>query len=173
MRPTGVVGGLLELLRDEDSDVHDSAAFTLGELGNDSTEAVSGLLRLLCDEESVIRSSAASALGKLGHDSTEVVSVLLGLLRDEDSDVHDSAASALVELGNASTEAISCLLELLRDEDFGIPTLFATYVLGTIAEKAHASVVPAIAQWIEQHSDSRYVGHGIDALWYAVVGTQS
>ncbi len=28
----------------------------------------------------------------------------------------------------------------------------------------------SIIQWIQKHQDSEYVGSGIDALWYLVVG---
>ncbi|NEP81605.1 MAG: hypothetical protein F6K39_27660 [Okeania sp. SIO3B3] len=30
-----------------------------------------------------------------------------------------------------------------------------------------------IVQWIQQHQDSEYVGRGIDALWYLVVGEEN
>ncbi|GGA01604.1 hypothetical protein CYANOKiyG1_13550 [Okeania sp. KiyG1] len=30
-----------------------------------------------------------------------------------------------------------------------------------------------IVQWIQQHQDSEYLGSGIDALWYLVVGEEN
>jgi hypothetical protein len=34
-------------------------------------------------------------------------------------------------------------------------------------------VITDVAQWIEQHQDSEYVGNGIDALGHLVAGEQS
>jgi len=44
--------------------------------------------------------------------------------------------------------------------------------LGKLGKKSN-NILPTIIQWIQQHQDSEYVGRGIDALWYLVVGEES
>ncbi|WP_228119698.1 HEAT repeat domain-containing protein [Anabaena sp. YBS01] len=56
--PIAAIPGLLELLKDSESNVRSSAAFALGKIGTEA--AIPGLLELLKDSESNVRSSAAS-----------------------------------------------------------------------------------------------------------------
>jgi HEAT repeat protein len=115
-----------------------------------------------------VRSSATSALGNLGNTSEEVVKALLALLQDEDSKVRFRAASALSNLGNASEEVVRELLAGLQNEDSELHYRAAS-ALGNLSKKSHIFAT-AVAQWIEQHQDSEYVGNGIDALWHLVAG---
>jgi len=48
----------------------------------------------------------------------------------------------------------------------------AAEALGSLGKKSN-HILPMIIQWIQQHQDSEYVGNGIDALWYLVVGEES
>jgi HEAT repeat protein len=72
-----VVQGLLALLKDENSDVRDSAANALGNLGNGSEVVVQGLLALLKDEDWSVRYSAANALGNLGKKNRGLVTAVV------------------------------------------------------------------------------------------------
>ncbi len=108
---------LLSLLKDDDSDVRDSASESLGKLGNASVEVLSELLKLLKDDDSNVRESAAVALGELENATAEVLSGLLKLLKADDSDIRFGAVVALGELKNASAEVLSGLLNLLKDDD--------------------------------------------------------
>jgi HEAT repeat protein len=111
---------LLSLLKDDDSDVRDSASESLGKLGNASVEVLSELLNLLKDDDSNVRESAAIALGELENATAEVLSGLLNLLKADDSDIRFGAVVALGELKNASAEVLSGLLNLLKDDDLNV-----------------------------------------------------
>lgn len=89
---------------------------------------------------------------------------------DEDFIVEHGMAEKPVNLGNTSdTEPVlQNLLALLKNEDIFVRA-------GAIMElvdlnKKVPDVTSAVAQWIEQHQDAEYVGSGITALWYLVVG---
>ncbi|NEP81606.1 MAG: signal transduction protein [Okeania sp. SIO3B3] len=166
-----VINSLLPLLQDENSDVRESAAKVLGKLGNSSETVINSLLAQLQDENSIVRGSAAEALGKLGNSSETVINSLLALLQHENSIVRGSAAEALGKLGNSSETVINSLLALLQHEN-SIVRLSAAEVLGKLGNSSH-NILPTIVQWIQQHQDSEYVGRGIDALWYLVVGEKS
>ncbi|MBP5975955.1 HEAT repeat domain-containing protein [Brasilonema sp. CT11] len=158
-----VVQTLLALLKDEDSTVRYSAADALGKLGNSSDFVVQTLLALLKDKHSSVRFRAANALGNLGNSSDFVVQGLLALLKDQHSTVRYHAADALGNLGNSSDFVVQTLLALLKDKHSTV-RYNAADALGNLGKKT-PSLATAVAQWIEQHQDSRYVGNGIDLLW--------
>ncbi len=109
---------LFSLLKGDDfSFVSSSAAVSLGQLGNASTQVVAGLLSLLNDDSSSVRSSAALSLGRLGNASTQVVAGLLTLLNDDSSSVRSRAALSLGQLGNRSTAVLAALLTLLKGDN--------------------------------------------------------
>ncbi|MGK7923534.1 MAG: NACHT domain-containing NTPase [Trichodesmium sp.] len=174
-----VVNALLPLLEDEDSDVRRSAAYALGKLGNSSETVVNTLLILLEDEDAGVLGRAAYDLGNLGNSSETVINALLLLLQDEVSFVlqdevsfvRESAAYALGKLSSSSETVVNSLLPLLQDEDSFVRQR-AAEALGKLGKKSH-NILPIIIQWIQQHQDSEYVGRGIDALWYLVVGEES
>ncbi|WP_293054801.1 HEAT repeat domain-containing protein [Moorena bouillonii] len=101
--------------------------------------------------------------GQLGNLSETVVSALLPQLEDQDSDVRCATINALSQLGNSSQVVITALLGCLKDEESGVRASAAE----TLAElgKPSSYVSSALAQWIELHQSSDYVGSGIDALW--------
>ena len=61
---------------------------------------------------------------------------------------------------------IEALLPLLRDDDSRV-RYSAANALGNIG-KAEPEVITLIANWLEQHQDTEYVGNGIDVLWNLV-----
>jgi HEAT repeat protein len=169
--PEEVARELLARLQDEDSGVRSSACYALGGLENPSEEVIQELLARLQDENSNVRSGASYALGNLENPSEEIVRELLGRLQDEDSGVRSSAVFALSRLGNASKEVISELLARLEDKDSHL-RYSAASIWGKLSKKS-GNVITDVAQWIEQHQDSEYVGNGIDALWHLVAGEPS
>ncbi|KAB8334198.1 HEAT repeat domain-containing protein [Scytonema tolypothrichoides VB-61278] len=52
---------------------------------------------------------------------------------------------------------------MLKHEDEGV-RYTAADALGKLGKKT-PSLATAVAQWIELHQDSKYVGNGIDLLW--------
>ncbi|NEO65631.1 MAG: HEAT repeat domain-containing protein, partial [Moorea sp. SIO4G2] len=68
---------LLELLKDNDSDVRITAAYALVKLGNSSDTVVKALLERLKDNHSFVRKDAAYALGELGKRSNNVVPTVI------------------------------------------------------------------------------------------------
>jgi HEAT repeat protein len=158
-----VLQGLLALLKHESSRVRNIAADALGKLGNGSDIVVQGLLALLKDESSGVRYTAAEVLGNLGNSSDVVLQGLLALLIDEDLRVRYTAANALGNLGNSSDVVLQGLLALLIDEDLRV-RYTAANALGNLGKKT-PSLITAVAQWIEQQQDLKYVGNEINLLW--------
>ncbi|NET64014.1 MAG: hypothetical protein F6K63_06190 [Moorea sp. SIO1G6] len=163
-----VVSALLTRLNDQNSRVRCLSASVLGKLDQHSESVVSALVTCLKDKDSDLRCAAATALGQLGNGqlgnlSETVISALLPQLEDQDSDVRCAAIKALSQLGNSSQVVITALLGCLKDEESGVRASAAE----TLAElgKPSSYVSSALAQWIELHQASDYVGSGIDALW--------
>ncbi|MDQ3013415.1 MAG: HEAT repeat domain-containing protein, partial [Acidobacteriota bacterium] len=92
---------VIALLRDNRESVRESAASTLGQIGNPL--AVSALQKALSDVSGDVRGSAASALGKIG--DQETVASLINVLRDDDHFVQDHAVEALKLIGNEQAMA--------------------------------------------------------------------
>ncbi|MEM1169386.1 MAG: HEAT repeat domain-containing protein [Cyanobacteria bacterium P01_H01_bin.35] len=166
-----IVEDLLAKLQDEDSLVRGRAAFALGKLGKNSETVVEALLIKLQDEDSLVRGWAATALGKLGKNSETIVSNLIAMLLDEDYSLCRWITLALGELGNCSETVVSKLITLLLDENYSARDRAAKY-LGKFGKKSN-NILPTIVQWIQEHQDSEYLGSGIDALWYLVVGEEN
>ncbi|AOX03140.1 hypothetical protein BJP34_30155 [Moorena producens PAL-8-15-08-1] len=167
-----VVSALLTRLNDQNSRVRCLSASVLGKLEQRSETVVSALITSLKDKDSDLRCAAATALGQLGNGqfgnlSETVVSALLPQLEDQDSDVRCATINALSQLGNSSQVVITALLGCLKDEESGVRASAAE----TLAElgKPSSYVSNALAQWIELHQASEYVGSGIDALWKLVI----
>ncbi|NEO72872.1 HEAT repeat domain-containing protein, partial [Moorena sp. SIO3H5] len=163
-----VMSALLTRLNDQNSRVRCLSASVLGKLDQPGETVVSALLTSLKDKDSDLRCAAATALGQLGNSqlgnlSETVVSALLPQLEDQDSDVRCATINALSQLGNSSQVVITALLGCLKDEESGVRASAAE----TLAElgKPSSYVSSALAQWIELHQASDYVGSGIDALW--------
>ncbi|NEQ13393.1 MAG: NACHT domain-containing protein [Moorea sp. SIO3E2] len=165
-----VVNALLALLQDDDYRVRSGAADALSKLGNSSETIVNALLAKLQDDDYRVRRWTALALGKLGNSSETVVKVVLAQLQDDDSRLRRWSAIALGKLGNSSEAVVNALLALLQDNDSFVRRS-AAEALGRLGKTSN-HVLPTVIEWIEQHQDSNYVGRGIDALWYLVVGTE-
>ena len=130
-------------------------------------------MEVLEDENFLVRKVATRTLGEFvnGSNTHTVVSALLLRLKDVNAYVRWSAATALGKLVNSSDTVVTALLPLLEDENFYVRRK-AALALGNLGKKSN-NILPTIVQWIQQHQDSEYVGRGIDALWYLVVGEES
>ncbi|MBW4656287.1 MAG: HEAT repeat domain-containing protein [Kaiparowitsia implicata GSE-PSE-MK54-09C] len=167
-----VVTALINGLRDEESSVRSSAAYALGRLAQASPEVVPVLINGLRDDASSVRSSAASALGQLAQASPEVVTALINGLSDDKSWlVRFRAASALGQLAQASPEVVTALINGLSDEESSV-RYGAAEALGKLGKQTN-TVATQLANWIEQNQNSDPVGHGIDALWAAIMTEQA
>jgi HEAT repeat protein/energy-coupling factor transporter ATP-binding protein EcfA2 len=146
---------ILTLLKDENSSMRSSAAFALGNLGNDSEVVLTALLESFKDENSSVRFSAADALGNLGNDSEVVLTALLESLKDEDSDVCSSAADALGNLGNDSEVVLTALLESLKDEDSSV-RFSAGDALANLGNDSEAVLTALLESLKDENTDVRF-----------------
>jgi hypothetical protein len=94
---------LIELLKDEDSDVRGEAARALGRAGPRARGAIPALVELVSDgqvNEVSVHELAAEALGRMGRDARAAVPALLALSRDEREhvSVRHNAAEALKQI---------------------------------------------------------------------------
>jgi hypothetical protein len=105
------VPGLLDALRDENSQVRTAAVKALGEIG-DSAAVPEVLAAMVKDPSGDVRWMASAALGKMG---TAAVPGLMNALRDEDWKVRRSAAEAL--WGMSEPAAVPGLMEALCDKN--------------------------------------------------------
>ena len=103
------------------SNVRSSAAASLGQLGNASTEVVAGLLSLLKDDDFHVRSSVAASLGQLGNASTEVVAGLFSLLKDDDFHVRSSAAESLGQLNQKTQTVLPNIVRWIEAQPDDVP----------------------------------------------------
>ncbi len=168
-----VINALLTRLEDRDASVRVRTAEALVNLDNSSPIIFNTLVELLEDENFLVRKVATRTLGEFVNSSNTytAVSALLLRLKDSNPYVRWSAATALSKLVNSSNTVVTALLPLLEDENF-FARRKAALALGKLGKKSN-NILPTIIQWIEQHQDSEYVGRGIDALWYLVVGEEN
>ena len=107
---------LLKRLKDRESNVRESAAGALVEIGE--ALKVEPLVQGLKDKDPDIRESAAKALCEIGEPAVEP---LLRLLGDQDPDIRESAAKALCEIGEPAVEPL--ILSLWDDEEDVLKTV--------------------------------------------------
>ncbi len=102
-------------LADDDPDVRQAAASSLGQLGPASPQVTPALIHALADDSWRVRQAAASSLGQLGPASPEVTPALIHALADDSLSVRQAAASSLVQLGQASPQVTPALIHALAD----------------------------------------------------------
>ncbi|NES05224.1 MAG: NACHT domain-containing protein [Okeania sp. SIO2F4] len=163
-----VVNALLDLLKDENSDVRNSAVDALRELGNSSEDVVKALLDLLWDDNHFVRLTAVLTLGELANSSEDVVKALLNLLEDENSSVRSTAALALSNLGNSSEEVVKALFSLLWDDSSRV-RLSAAEALGNLGNSSE-DVVHALLSLL---GDENFDVRGNTALALGELGNSS
>ncbi len=164
------LSALLVQFQDQDYHVPGLPNKALGNLGNSSETLLNALLAELQDHDSPLRRVAATVLGHLGNSSETVINALLGRLQDDDSAMRRRAAKALGNLGNSSETVVNALIAKLQDND-SLVRWKAAEALGNLGKTSN-HILPTVIEWIEQHQNSDYLGSGIDALWYLVVGEE-
>ena len=120
------VGPLINALKDEDSEVREWAAFTLGRIK--ASRAVKPLINALKDEDSQVRGAAAYALGEIG--DPRAVEPLINALKDRDTNFRWNVVGALKKIGDP---AVIPLIRALKSET-GRVRWGAAYALGEIGD---------------------------------------
>lgn len=134
-----VVKLLIELLKDPNEDIRQSASESLGKIG--AVDAVQSLVRLLNDPDRDIttKEAAAIALGKIGTD--EAIKVLKDRAEKHKDDTRICAIKALSYIQR--NDVVELLTKLLENPDEGTK-LYVIEALGKI--KAHAAIDSIITQ---------------------------
>ena len=146
---------IAELLKDQDSEVRDSAISSLGMMGEAAKQFAPQIAERLWDQDSHVRSSAANALGKMGEAAKPFAPLIAEMLRDQDSHVRSSAANALGKMGEAAKPFAPLIAEMLRDQDSHVRSSAAN-ALGKMGEAAKM-VAPLIAEMLkDQDSHVRF-----------------
>ncbi|HEV3142994.1 MAG TPA: HEAT repeat domain-containing protein [Gemmataceae bacterium] len=96
--------GLIEALKDEDTDVRQFSALALAALGR---EAIPALAEALKAENKEQRAAAAYALGRIGPQARETIPALVKALKDPEPAVKRSAAEALSRMVGPDYNQIS------------------------------------------------------------------
>jgi HEAT repeat protein len=128
---------LLDLLRDQDPEVRQSACVEIGKIGPRAAPAIPALIEQLMEEKGGLRHGPAEALGRIG--ATAVAPLLERLRREPDAE--DSIFLALERMGPEAEPAIPMLLDALKDQD----RHGASRALGRIGPRA----VPALLEGLE------------------------
>ncbi|GKT45265.1 HEAT repeat-containing taxis protein [Colletotrichum spaethianum] len=115
-----MVATLVELFKDESSDVRCSAAEALGNQSTLSDTTMAALMELFKDESSDVRCSAAEALGNQSTLSDTTIATLIELFKDENWSKQRSAASALGKQSTLSDTTVAALIELFKHKDQSI-----------------------------------------------------
>jgi hypothetical protein len=125
-----VVSTLIELFKDEDSDVRYFAAEAIGKQSTLSETTINALVDLFKDEDSFIRYYAAEVIGNQSTLSETTISALVDLFQDEDSFVRYNAVEAIGKQSTLSEMTISALVDLFKHEDSDVRCSAAETVSG-------------------------------------------
>ncbi len=148
---------LIRLLDARDDHTRQAAAYALGAIGKDATEAIPKLVERLGEPEprrsafetpvTDVALSAAVALGRMGEDT---VGPLERCLADKRPGVRGHAAFALGEIGPVAKAAIPSLVRRLKDRDWPVRRE-AVWALGQIGPNA----TPAIPMLVDSLKDDK------------------
>lgn len=89
---------LQEALKSRVGLVRESAAYALGEMGDEASDAIPALIQTLKDKVWWVRKSAAEALGKMGPAALPAVPILTQVLQDEDWRIRRSIETVLKKI---------------------------------------------------------------------------
>ncbi|MEP6589913.1 MAG: M56 family metallopeptidase [Gemmatimonadota bacterium] len=150
---TTVVNALIARLRDEDAQVRQAAARSLGRL--EDARAVPGLIGALKDDDAKVRASAADALAQF--EDPRAIPPLVALLSDGNPEVRQQALGALGNFDKGIPSAP--IVRLLDDADADIRNQ-AAHLLARIGDHAAG---PALVKLVRDPSVDVRQG-AIDAL---------
>ena len=95
-----------------------SAAYSLGEIRTDMTDAIPALSEALRSDDAHLSVNAAVSLLRVDPNTSEkVLSVLMNGLKDSQSFVRHAAIRAIGRMGKEAKEAVRELAKALKDED--------------------------------------------------------
>jgi thioredoxin len=145
LKSKAVVAMLIKVLEEDDQDLSDLAALSLGKLAIEAELAVPALLKSIQDADERVQYAAVQALGKFGADAAPAVPALLKAL--DDKSIRVAAAGALGRIGAPAQEAIPRLIKMLDDPQERRAALEGLKQFGPLAESA----VPRLKE-LEQES---------------------
>ncbi|BBM86258.1 HEAT repeat domain-containing protein [Candidatus Uabimicrobium amorphum] len=140
------------LLKNNNSKVRESAAYTLGRIGENAHTSVPALIPLLKDRDSDVRRSTVVALGRIGKKAYSAVPALIPLLKDRDSDTRRAVITTLASIGENAYASVPDLVLLLKDQSVADKSLVAE-TLCKIGKKAMPTVIPLL----KNRNTRRYV----------------
>jgi HEAT repeat protein len=120
-----IIPPLTPLLKDQNTDVFDSALCALAKMG--AGAAIPYLISKLTDGDKETRSKAVYRLGIMGARAKSVVSHLIPLLNDHDIEVQKQTALAIGKISPGDESIIPSLIPLLKhgDEDMRSKAAYA------------------------------------------------
>ncbi len=133
------VEDLIQDLGHFDARARESAARTLGKLGDRARPAVDALASALADEDHGVRHEAARALRVLAPEIGPAIPALVRALDDRFSDVQIEAAYALGAIGPGARDAVPALIRALGDRH---ARMAAAWALGNVGPGARDALVP-------------------------------
>jgi HEAT repeat protein len=153
-----IILALIEALQDREGEIRKRAAYALGNISKEATEAaVPALIEALKDEAWQVRSGAAYALGSIGAQAKDtlpgIIPALIKALNDEEGKVRSRAASALEGIGAQAKDAVCALIETLKDKEESV-RIQAALALGSIGTQAKEAI-PALIETL--NDKERYV----------------
>lgn len=131
---SAVVLALIARLRDDNAEVRQAAARSLGKLGD--SRAVPGLMGALADADARVRSTAADALGEF--QDARALPRLIALLADPVAEVKNSVLDALGHYDDAIPSAP--IVRLLSDEDAEVRRK-AAHMVGHLKDRSASSAL--------------------------------
>jgi HEAT repeat protein len=179
---------VVELLRDEDSEVRAIALDALGNTGSQAEEAIPAVVEML-DEDSYLRVLASETLVKIGPQGmaalvkaiqskparcmlcrralrnlgpagTECVPELTAAMKHQNADVRRLMCEALLSIGPEARDAVPALIEATQDSNSAVRSVAAA-CLGSIGAK---QAVPALRVLISD-TDPMCRFWAANALW--------
>lgn len=156
---------LVDLLREDNEQLHASAEIALARIGEESVSFLSDLLQ---NEKLEVRRRAASTLNQIGTKSEAMIPQLIQALEDSDpnGDVRWYAVVAIGKIGVAAKEAIPALIKRLEDDKAGIRSwaLYALGKMGSFAKEAELIIWETIMQEENSTVGNNVFVAGVEAL---------
>ena len=144
---------ILEAISDADSDVRQTAATVLGQIGNNQPEVIEALLKLLSDSNSVCTTgSSHSPRTDRQQPTRSDRGSAQELLSDSNWSVQQTAATALGQTGNNQPEVIEALLKTLTSA-FSLTQQAAATALGQTGNN-QPEVIEALLKLLSDSNSS-------------------
>jgi len=137
------VPGIVTLLKGQNEDHIEYAAWILEQMGSKAKAAVPELAKHLTDEKGDVRERVAESLGRIGPEARAALPMLAKAMKDSEWKVRVRAAAAMIQIDPKSPKAFAVLIDALKDKNKDMRES-AAQALGEIGEEAEPAV-PALA----------------------------